>query len=385
MWSSSAPASPACTCCTGSARHGLLGAGASRPASGVGGTWYWNRYPGARCDVESMEYSYWFDDELEQEWEWTERYAAQPEILDYANHVADRFDLRRDIQFETRVTRADVRRGRRRAWTVATDQGDDARPRSSGHGHGLPVVAPTCPRSRRSTRSPAPTYHTGKLAARGRRLHRPARRRDRHRLVGHPVDPDHRRAGRAPHRVPAHAELQRARAQPAARPAVASRGQGRLRRVPRREQRRCRPRFGSRTPAQRRSRPLEADRRRSARREFEERWDHGGLALPRRRSTTCCSTRRPTTPPPSSSATKIREIVEDPEVAEMLTPDHVDRLQAAVPRHRLLRDVQPAQRARWSTSRDDADRARSRPTGVRDDGRATTSSTPSSSPPASTP
>ena len=73
---------------------------------GVGGTWYWNRYPGARCDVESMEYSYQFSEELQQEWEWTERYAGQPEILRYANHVADRFDLRPDIQFDTRVVRA---------------------------------------------------------------------------------------------------------------------------------------------------------------------------------------------------------------------------------------------------------------------------------------
>ena len=73
--------------------------------SGVGGTWYWNRYPGARCDVESMEYSYSFCDELQQQWEWTERYAGQPEILRYANHVADRFDLRRDIAFETRGDR----------------------------------------------------------------------------------------------------------------------------------------------------------------------------------------------------------------------------------------------------------------------------------------
>src|SRR6516162_11679111 len=73
----------------------------------VGGTWYWNRYPGARCDVESVLYSYSFSPELEQEWDWTERYATQPEILRYVNHVADRYDLRRDIQFETRVTRAE--------------------------------------------------------------------------------------------------------------------------------------------------------------------------------------------------------------------------------------------------------------------------------------
>ncbi len=74
--------------------------------SDVGGTWYWNRYPGARCDVESMSYSYSFDDELQQEWNWTKRYSEQPEILNYANHVANRFDLRRDIVFDTRVNSA---------------------------------------------------------------------------------------------------------------------------------------------------------------------------------------------------------------------------------------------------------------------------------------
>ena len=70
---------------------------------GVGGTWYWNRYPGARCDVESMQYSYQFSDELAREWSWSERYAAQPEILRYANHVADRFDLKKDIRFNAAV------------------------------------------------------------------------------------------------------------------------------------------------------------------------------------------------------------------------------------------------------------------------------------------
>src|SRR4051812_10135345 len=63
----------------------------------IGGTWYWNKYPGARCDVESMDYSYSFDPDLEQEWEWTEKYAGQPEILSYIRHVADRYDLRKDV------------------------------------------------------------------------------------------------------------------------------------------------------------------------------------------------------------------------------------------------------------------------------------------------
>lgn len=90
--------------------------------SGVGGTWYWNRYPGARCDVESMQYSYQFSAELQQEWCWSERYAPQPEILRYANHVADRFDLRRDIQFNTRITAASWDQAAA-GWNINTDTG----------------------------------------------------------------------------------------------------------------------------------------------------------------------------------------------------------------------------------------------------------------------
>ncbi|MEZ5824047.1 MAG: NAD(P)/FAD-dependent oxidoreductase [Geminicoccaceae bacterium] len=74
--------------------------------SGVGGTWYWNRYPGARCDIQSLEYSYSFDDDLQQEWNWSERFAAQGEILAYAEHVVERFALRDGITFDTRVERA---------------------------------------------------------------------------------------------------------------------------------------------------------------------------------------------------------------------------------------------------------------------------------------
>ncbi|MDH4146470.1 MAG: NAD(P)/FAD-dependent oxidoreductase [Acidimicrobiia bacterium] len=94
----------------------------------VGGTWYWNRYPGARCDVPSMEYSYSFSDELQQDWRWSEVMSPQPEILDYARHVADRFDLRRDIRFGTRVLSAhfDDDAG---DWTVTTDRGDTFRAR----------------------------------------------------------------------------------------------------------------------------------------------------------------------------------------------------------------------------------------------------------------
>ncbi len=104
--------------------HRLRGMGLAskviEAAGGVGGTWYWNRYPGARCDIETVVYSYSFSEELEQDWTWSSRYATQPEILRYAEHVADRFDLYRDIRFGTRVTSAVYDQASNR-WTVLTD------------------------------------------------------------------------------------------------------------------------------------------------------------------------------------------------------------------------------------------------------------------------
>lgn len=99
-----------------------LSARAFERGGGVGGTWYWNSYPGARCDIESIEYSYQFDPALQQEWVWTERYASGPEILRYLNHVCDRYGLRRDIQFNTSVVSAfwDEAGG---FWTVSLDSG----------------------------------------------------------------------------------------------------------------------------------------------------------------------------------------------------------------------------------------------------------------------
>lgn len=144
--------------------HKLRGMGRSvqvfETGDGVGGTWYWNRYPGARCDVESMEYSYGFDEELQQEWEWTERYAPQPEILEYANHVADRFDLRTDIQFETRVTSAAYDEASS-TWLVTTDHGDAVRAQYL-------IMATGCLSSANTPEIPGaatfegPTYHTGR-------------------------------------------------------------------------------------------------------------------------------------------------------------------------------------------------------------------------------
>src|ERR1700724_3843654 len=107
--------------------HKLRGLGFSvrvyEQGGDVGGTWYWNRYPGARCDVESMQYSYSFSDELQQEWNWSGRYAPQPEILRYASHVADRFNLRSDIQLNTRVDRPSFDESAN-SWQVATSDGN---------------------------------------------------------------------------------------------------------------------------------------------------------------------------------------------------------------------------------------------------------------------
>jgi cyclohexanone monooxygenase len=112
--------------------HRLRGLGLSvrvfETGAGVGGTWYWNRYPGARCDVESMQYSYQFSDELAQEWQWSERYSAQPEILRYADHVADRFDLRKDIRFNTAVTSAHFHEAPGE-WSVGLSDGSAVRAR----------------------------------------------------------------------------------------------------------------------------------------------------------------------------------------------------------------------------------------------------------------
>ena len=123
---SSAPGSPGCTACTISAGSGF-GAGSTSGRRRRRHR-YWNRYPGARCDIEVAEYSYSFSEELQQEWEWSERYAAQPEILRYLNHVTDRFDLRRDIQFDTPVRSAvfDEPSGQ---WELRTAAGEGVRAR----------------------------------------------------------------------------------------------------------------------------------------------------------------------------------------------------------------------------------------------------------------
>ena len=143
--------------------HRLRGLGMTarviEAGSGVGGTWYWNRYPGARCDVESMQYSYAFSNELQQDWKWSEMFSSQPEILAYANHVADRLDLRRDIDFNTRVTAARFNETTNQ-WTVTTGQGAELTAR-------FVIMATGCLSTAREPAFPGrdsyqgKTYHTG--------------------------------------------------------------------------------------------------------------------------------------------------------------------------------------------------------------------------------
>ena len=128
--------------------------------SDVGGTWYWNRYPGCRVDTVSMEYSYQFSEDLQQDWEWSEKYATQPELLRYARHVAERFDLRKDIQFQTRVTAATFNE-RTARWTVETDRGERISAQYFVLATGI-LSAPNLPPFEGLDSFQGDFYHTGK-------------------------------------------------------------------------------------------------------------------------------------------------------------------------------------------------------------------------------
>ena len=132
----------------------------------VGGTWFWNRYPGARVDIESQEYSYSFSPELDAEWKWTERYAAQPELLAYLNHVADRFDLRGDIRLETRVEAAHYDEAARR-WMVTTDRGDQVSARYVVMATGCLSVPKDDAELPGSDSFKGPSWHTGRWPEEG--------------------------------------------------------------------------------------------------------------------------------------------------------------------------------------------------------------------------
>ena len=126
----------------------------------VGGTWYWNRYPGARFDSESYSYGYSFSKELLQEWDWSEHFAGQPETLRYCNYVADKFDLRRDIQFESRVTAA-VYEEETRSWTITLEDGSRFNSRFLITAIG-PLSTPTLPRIEGRDDFKGTSFHTAR-------------------------------------------------------------------------------------------------------------------------------------------------------------------------------------------------------------------------------
>ena len=198
---------------------------------GVGGTWYWNRYPGARCDSESHVYWYTFSPELMREWEWSERYPGQAEILRYLNFVADRFDLKRDIQFNSRVTSAHYDEAANR-WRVRTEQGETFVAK-------FLVTAVGCLSTANVPNIPGlqdfkgDWYHTGQWPHDGVDFTRQARRHDRHRVDRHPGRAGDRRAGGPSDGVPAHRELFGACTQRAADAGIQALRQAECRRDPR--------------------------------------------------------------------------------------------------------------------------------------------------------
>src|SRR4051812_27921324 len=126
----------------------------------VGGTWYWNRYPGARFDSESYSYGYSFSSELLEEWDWSEHFAGQPETLRYLNHVADKFDLRRDIEFRSRVTAATYEEDTQ-SWNLTLEDGRHFRPRFLVTAIG-PLSPPPLPRIEGRDSFAGQSFHTAR-------------------------------------------------------------------------------------------------------------------------------------------------------------------------------------------------------------------------------
>ena len=194
---------------------------------GVGGTWYWNRYPGARFDSESYTYAYLFSKELFEEWEWQEHFAEQPEIERYLNHVVDRFDLRRHIRFGARGHLGHLRRAvghvvgraRRRDRVAGAVLGRrDRRP-----------LGAVLPRGAGTRGLPRRVVPHGTVAVDARRLRRQAGGSHRHRFERRAGDPCHRLRGRLPHGLPTHGQLVHAAQQRADHSRRAGAAQGRLR------------------------------------------------------------------------------------------------------------------------------------------------------------
>ena len=337
---SSAPASPASTSCTArgrrASRRTLLEAG-----GGVGGTWYWNRYPGARFDSESYTYAYLFSQELFDEWEWQEHFAEQPETERYLNHVVDRFDLRRHIRFGARVTAA--------AYDEASAHVDRRRSPTAREVRARFLVAATGVLSvpffpdvpgRDDFRGESAPHRP--VAGDAGRLRGQARRGHRHRLERRADHPGDRGRGRVAHRVPAHAPTgarrsttRRSRAEEQAQlradfEAIRETLNTSVSRLP--------PR--SRTTAPRSTTPT-TERRAF----FEKMWNSPGFSKLTSNYTDLLFDPAANAEWCEFVAEKIRGIVADPDDRGEADPEGPPvRREAAAVRHRLLRGVQQPER-----------------------------------------
>ena len=358
-WWSWAPGSPACTCSTGSgARASRRGCSRRATASAAPGTGTATRARAATSRAWSTPTR--SPRSCSRSGSGPSATPPQPEILRYANHVADRFDLRRDIQLRDPGHRRPTSTRRRARWHVDAPTAATTSPPGSASWPPAAFGANDARHPGRRRVHGADLPHRP-LAARGRRLHRPARRRDRHRLVGDPVDP-----ASSPSRRPQLTVFQRtanftvpARNEPLDPSSVKPRSRPTTRRSAPRTALSRRSGFGAATASGDKS-ALERGRARSGEREFERRWADGGARRSSAPTPTCSSTTAANELAAEFVRGKIRAIVDDPETAEAAVPDQdPDRLQAPLRRHRLLRHVQPAPRAPRRPARD-ADRGASR-------------------------
>ena len=345
-------------------------------ADDVGGTWYWNRYPGARCDIPTTDYTYSFDPDLELQWSWSEKYATQPEILDYLRFVADRYEsaLRHRVLHQRQLGALG-----RRGQAVAPD--DRPRPAAAlpvlHHGQRLPLDAQVARHpGRRPVRRRGLLHQP--MAARGGRLHRQAGRGHRHRIVGHPVHPAHRRAGPGAHRVPAHGQLLHPgvqRSRPGRPAATAARGPPR---VP----------PGGQVIAGRDTERADRHPRHHRQRGGPPAALRGGLG-PGRAVRHPRRLRRPGAEPGLERDRGRDDPREDPlgrqrsgDRRGALPEGPLLRHQAALPRHRLLRRPSTFRMYAWSTCA--SSRSPGSPTAASTPATSRISSTPSCTPPAST-
>ena len=284
---------------------------------GVGGTWYWNRYPGCRFDSESYTYGYLFSEELWQEWDWSEEFAPQPETERYLNHVVDKFDLRRHIRLNSKVTSAVWDEGSA-SWTTGTEDGF-ADPVAVPDRRHRRAVGAAVPRRAGPRGLPGRVLPPGALAEGAGGLPRQARRRHRHRLDRRPDRPGDRGRGRVAGDVPALRHLGHAAEQPPDLGRAAGVPQGELRA----DQGRAR-RLGRRLPAQAAGKKWAEDTPEQRQAFFESVWNSPGFAKISTNYEDLLFNQEANADWCAFMADKIRAIVKDPATAEKLIPtDHL--------------------------------------------------------------